>query len=279
MLYCTLRDLFLIRRIAFLATMPGDTNDSQYADRVYQLFESARIYNKAHDINGAFLVRDNNLLLIIEGKASDLAKVTYQMGRDPRIADLSVVINRDTPTALFNRWAIKLLNNGHDEHTTFLAKLQYALNSQLEIRAEADRARLAAFFLTPPRHHNADTQPMASSAPSQRYQSMLLSMKSWPRPTQLRLTADLIKLCPLLIGHQVSYQRLLDLNIFASEEKLLEQLRLLDDVQALELSPLPANASLHKIGDQTPVSSSSPSSTFSQALRRFIQARTSGGAN
>jgi len=270
----------LIRRVACLATLPGDITDSQYAERIYHLFDSARIYNKEHHIAGVFLVHHNTLLQVLEGESGEIARCLYHLGRNPNVLAVSVILNRETRQPLFaNRWTIKLLNEGHGAHAGFLENLKKVLGAELPVLLEQDRVRLAEFFATPVVAAVEAKPPEAVTDPCERYRQMMLSMKAWPRPTQLRLTADLIKLCPRLIGRKVRYQRLLELNLFGSEEKLVEQLHLLDGVRALELSPGPrevvAPPSQSRVAS-SPVSVS-PGSLFSQALRKFIHARSDRG--
>lgn len=269
----------MTRRIAFLATLPGETTDSQYAERIYHLFDSARIYNKEHHINGAFLVRHNTVFQILEGRAGEMAKYVYQIGRDPGISFVSVILNQEVARPLFNRWTIKLLNEGHGDHTEFLEKLHYSLKPQWLIQHEKDKSRLAEIF---PNHLNERIRkktPAVVGDYGSRYRQAALSMKSWPRPTQLRLTADLIKLCPRLIGKKIGYQRLLSMKLFLSEEKLLEQLRLLDHIKVLEVSPIHHSASLQSSQEQvvSPPATASSGSLFSQALRKFIHAKSDRG--
>lgn len=266
----------MTRRIACLATLPGDTTDSQYAERIYTLFDSIRIYNKEHDIKGAFLVHHQSLLLVLEGEADKVARLVYHLGRNPLVSSVSAILNRRIAHPLFNRWTIKLLNEGRSNHADFLTRLYEALRSQWHLQHADDKTRLMEFF---PDHQDAvhtETRSVVSGDFSRRYRQMYLSMKAWPRPTQLRLTADLIKLCPRLIGRQIGYQRLLDLKLFSSEEKLLEQLRLLDHVQALQLSPLQQGVAAN--GDQpnagVATAGATAGSLFSQALRKFIHARS-----
>lgn len=265
----------MTRRIAFLASLPGDIADSEYAERVYQLFDSARIYNKEHQINGAFLVHHNTLFQVLEGASGELAKYVYRTSRDPRLSSVSVILNREVARPLFNRWTIKLLNEGHSTHAEFLEKLHYALKSQWLIQQEKDKNRLAEFFPARSKENIHTAVPVPIVDYGTRYRKMALSMKAWPRPTQLRLTADLIKLCPRLVGRKIGYQRLLEMKIFSSEEKLIEQLQLLDHIHVLEISP--ANQTL-----ATPAVQEQPAaggSLFSQALRKFIHARTDRGVH
>lgn len=267
----------MTRRTAFLATLPGDIADSEYAERVYQLFDSARIYNKEHGIKGAFLVHHNTLFQVLEGDSGELAKYVYRMARDPRFSSFSVILNREVARPLFNRWTIKLLNEGHVDHSEFLEKLHTALQSQWLIQQDKDESRLAEFFPSRLKKNPLTAVSRSIADCGKSYRQMALSMKSWPRPTQLRLTANLIKLCPRLIGRRIGYQRLLDMKLFNSEEELVEQLRLLDHIDALEIFPVSQSGALPAGRESAESASVSSGSLFSQALRKFIHARTDRG--
>lgn len=244
---------------------------------MYQLFDSARIYNKEHHINGAFLVHHNTLFQVLEGTSGELARYVYRIARDPRVASVSVIINREIAKPLFNRWTIKLLNEGHGDHAGFLEKLHYALKSQWLIQQEKDEVRLAEFFPSFLKEKSKTATLVPITDYGTRYRQMALSMKSWPRPTQLRLTADLIKLCPRLIGRKIGYQRLLEMKIFTSEEKLVEQLQLLDHLHILDISPSHPVAPVTPAQQASSLPESDTGSLFSQALRKFIHARSDRG--
>ena len=120
--------------------------------------------------------------------------------------------------------------------------------------------------------------PVMNDSAAPVFTNSLLSMKSWPRPTALRIDARLMKICPLLIHKTVAYDRLKGLNLFSQNDELDRRLLQLHNVNALQITPQAQATPARPI--QTAVRPAAKNQhSFSQALRHFIaQRRAKGGS-
>lgn len=274
----------MIKRIACLATLLNDVEGSHYSELVFGAFESSRIYNKANNINGAFLVRDNSILQILEGEANNLANTMYRINRDSKISMNSIILNHEITSPIFTRWNIKLLNDGSITHHNYIKKLLEMILPDVAIRSSADQNQFNYIFEIGA-NNTLQTQPAISTnnrslkkLNTHRFSNTTLFMKSWPSPTKLRLNAPLMKISSVLIGHNVDYQRLVDLQLFSSEQELQDTLALLEQAEALLITEktTPENvAFINKIDTTTKPDKSSR--RFSQALKKFIGSQRARG--
>ncbi|MDO3386125.1 BLUF domain-containing protein [Gilvimarinus sp. SDUM040013] len=256
------------KRIACLCTIkPSDTNTS-HSEQVFSIFDSARIHNKENGIVGAFLVADDTLMQILEGESSALANVLYRVNRDPRIADVSVIVNINIEKRAFSRWSLKLLSEQCAPHVEYLQKVHQLIHEDASFTSNLDTIRYHKIFFHT--DNTRSTAPLENTEKSG-FEGTLLSMTSWPRPTQLRLTAELMKVCQLLIGHTVEYQRLVTLAIFNSRGELDSCLEKLQEVNAVSVIKAKEPNNLHSIEThQKRKQTSTGGSRFSQALKQFI---------
>lgn len=262
------------KRIACLSTLVPPDSDKSYSEQVFEIFDAARRYNKEHDIVGVFIVYQDTLLTIFEGAGNELAQVIYRSNRDSRIRQFSVIVNQDVAETKFTRWNLKLIHDNCEAHRDYLGKVHRLLEQKLKLGSPTDRLRYEKMMSL-----QCDTTPAVideSSTPV--FANSLLSMKSWPRPTALRMDAGLMKICPLLIHKTVAYDRLKGLKLFSQIDELDRRLLQLHNVNALQVTPQTQPAA------PRPIQSASRSAlksqhSFSQALRQFIsQRRNKGGS-
>lgn len=273
----------MAKRIACLSTLKDEGSDQGYSEQVFSIFDSARLYNKENEIYGVFLVCGDVLLQVMEGASDKLANAIYRASRDPRVGDVSIIVNQAITKPVFSRWTIKLISERNAENAQYLETLRKLVEPLIKSCKDADRVRLAKIF-------HADSADEAASSTSDSavqntentapdFSGKVISMNSWPRPTDLRLTAPLMKLCPLLIGRKVSYDRLQAANIFENETLLYELLCQLHSVGSLIVNSRSNKASVSGIEDARNArgDSSQNSNRFSQALRNFIQSHKAKG--
>ncbi|MDO3383961.1 BLUF domain-containing protein [Gilvimarinus algae] len=261
----------MLKRIACLSSIDGPDNNNRYSEQVFNTFDTARVYNKEHDIVGVFLVFKNILLQVAEGEANELAKVIYRINRDPRISDVSIIVNEHIEKPAFSRWSIKLLSENCDAHAQHLKKIENLLKGGLNLSGAIDSIRYHKLFNMGETSAPTSKQQIDSHEQSAPFRDTVLSMPSWPRPTQLRLDAALMKLCPLLIKKHVPYQRLVSLNLFAHEQELTELLHRLQQARALEVIAVAEPDNLRILSSQRENKAPAPArGRFSQALRSFI---------
>ncbi len=265
----------MAKRIACLSSIVQTASGISYSEQVYQIFDSARRYNKEHDIVGIFLVYQDTLLQIFEGNGKELAQVIYRTNRDPRLTQISVIVNQDIESLKFTRWNLKLIHDSSAAHSDYLIKINRLLQPALRLSSTLDKLRYEKLLT----RDDTEKPNILPDMGRPNFANTLLSMKSWPRPTALRMDAGLMKICPLLIHKTVSYARLKDLQLFAENEELDQHLLQLHKINALQVTQQEAPPKPHPLH---PPKRAKPknNSSFSQALRQFIsQHRTKGGSN
>lgn len=257
------------KRIVCLCTLTPPAPDTSKSEQVFSIFESARKFNKENQLVGIFLVIEDVLMQILEGESSAIANVIYRINRDPRVSDASVILNTSIDKTAFTRWNLKLLSENCEAHTEYVRKLLPLIQKDLSTKTNLDAIRLHKIFgefeASPP----APEAGIDEKKPN--FNDCLLTMKSWPRPTQLRLTAGLMKICPLLIGQTVTYQRLNELALFEHSDELDRHLEQLKNANALQIIPAQPPNNLHSFEEhQLKQSTKSGGNRFSQALKQFI---------
>ena len=262
-----------MKRIACLSTLadlpPGESGSEQ----LIELYNSTRVYNREHDVTGVFLVSGNTLLQLLEGDGQVLANLLYRFSREALSQELSVVYKVDITRPQFHNWNIRFVAKGDDKHRDFLNKLHTLLGDQLQPRSARDQQRLQTFFAKPPTRPTSPPPPVIECAAKDRdsrhhrYEHCLISLSRWPRPSQLKLSHELIKLCSRLVRKPVRYERLRALDICPSETALVDYLQRLEALGLLRADRDAAAA----VAAPAPTSTATPSSArFSQVLRRFL---------
>ncbi|UTF60109.1 BLUF domain-containing protein [Gilvimarinus sp. DA14] len=265
----------MAKRIACLSSILSPEKVISYSEQVYQIFDSARRYNKEHAIVGIFLVYQDTLLQIFEGDGNELAQVIYRTNRDPRLTQISVIANQEITTLKFTRWNLKLIHDTSAAHSEYLDKINRLLQPNLRLSSTLDKIRYEKLIA---RDNTEQNEKFSDTPPS--FSNTLLSMKSWPRPTALRMDAGLMKICPLLIHKTVAYDRLKELQIFAQNDELDRRLLQLHKINALQVTQQKSPGEPHRLKTASKPEAPKSSHSFSQALRQFIsQHRAKGGSH
>ncbi|MDO6747007.1 BLUF domain-containing protein [Gilvimarinus sp. 1_MG-2023] len=261
-----------MKRIACLCTITEPEDHTSHSENVFYIFDSARKFNKEQNIVGTFLVLNNVLLQILEGEPSGLANVVYRVNRDPRISNVAVILNTAIETPSFTRWSIKLLSEQCAAHRTYLQKIHSLINEKSLLKTNEDRIRYNKIFQSILSENIKQNQtPEEDSYTSTSFNNTLLGMSSWPRPTQLRVNAGLMKICPLLIGHTIEYKKLLELELFNSAQELNSYLQQLREAKALTIIQTQDPSNLHSFEAHQNKNQQTPRpGRFSQALKNFI---------
>ena len=270
-----------MKRIACLSTLTNLPAGESGSEQLIELYNSTRVYNREHDVTGVFLVSGAYLLQILEGDGQTLANLLYRFSRESLSQDVSVVYKTDISQPKFQNWSIRFVGIGDDKHREFLGKLHTLLAGQLQPRSAQDQLRLQSFFGDLPSPATAAPQPVteaveknAVSAPAKlhsHYEKCLISLSRWPKPSQLKLSHELIKLCSRLVRKPMLYERLRALDICQSEAVLVDYLRSLEALGILSAKRDTTN--VRNIAASVPATAASPSpasARFSQVLRRFL---------
>ncbi len=275
-----------MKRIACLNSMLISSEDPKASEQLIDMFNNARIYNKEQKVRGVVLAAKDVMLQIFEGESNTLAELVYRLGRDTMTKNTSVILSCDIDEPFFSSWQIKLMNERSEKNERYLKKIQTAISSQVNVVKSLDKQRLAYFFV-PNQHNSNDSLTAKDNQKAQNITEKIstfwgcsLSLSAWPKPSQLKPTAESFKLCSYLSRRKLLYQDLLARGIFASQEALDEHLEYLVDLGLLISNlqvkkQLPEEKLLAKPVKATPPSSgtrhkSGSSDRFSQVLRKFI---------
>ncbi|WP_269617511.1 BLUF domain-containing protein [Zhongshania sp. BJYM1] len=272
-----------MKRIACISTITTQPDEGDASTQLMALYNSSRVYNRENDITGVFLVSDSSCLQVMEGNAESLASAVYRMGRDPRISDFSVVMNSTADVAEFSGWKIRIISAGTDAHLDFVARLKEIVADKIQAKSSHDSTRLESFFGTPKLAANSQPPKLAeststgtSSTRKKVYDDCVVSVSAWPRPTQMRMTPELIRLCSNLTKRPAHFERILALKLCSSTEKLTHYLSILESLGLLKTHSSVGAPNLSVVSNQsitTNTTASAASTTadrFSRVLRRFI---------
>lgn len=281
-----------MKRIACLSTISEQPEQGNASAQLVDIYNSTRIFNREHDVTGVFLVCQKHVLQIIEGDGKALANLIYRFGRDSRCQDLSIICNQQASSSQFQGWTIRFIGQGGNNHSAFLQKLENILGSDVDCKSAHDRERFNLFFssaFSGTQARPADPSESAVAVPDVKpgapanvvplerqgarnaYQKSVISLVRWPKPSQLKLTHDMIKLCSRLVGKPVLYERLCATGICQSESTLLQYLSSLDRLGLLRTHAEAEPAwSCQAVPAVTQAEGSAD--RFSKVLRRFLLA-------
>ncbi|UTA47956.1 BLUF domain-containing protein [Simiduia sp. 21SJ11W-1] len=268
----------MYKRIACLCSLTTSDSGASRSDAITEIFADFKKHNKDEKLVGVFLVCDDVLFQLLEGESARLGNVMYHLNRSPHTENASIIINADIPSPSFTRCTLKEIDKSIDAHRYYASRIYRAIAGQMPLPTGENKQRLDALF---GETEQQDDDVLASS-PS--FKNKVLSMKSWPRPTQLRLDAALMKLCPLLIGREVAFNRLLDLNVLGNEQELVVNLEKLRAADALIVSARKPPDNLHHLPvkpaqeQATPPAENEGLGRFSSALKSFINNQRLKGA-
>ncbi|WP_339674051.1 BLUF domain-containing protein [uncultured Zhongshania sp.] len=274
-----------MKRIACISTITTQPDEGDASTQLMALYNSTRVYNRENDITGVFLVSDSSCLQIMEGNAESLANAIYRIGRDPRISDFSVVMNCNADAAEFAGWKIRIIGAGTDAHLDFIARLKESLADKIQAKSSTDKTRLESFFGRPELPTPTPTTTLATPTPAPAnisstskkiYEDCVVSVSAWPRPTQMRMTPELIRLCSNLTKRPAHFERILALKLCSSNEKLTHYLSVLESLGLLKTHSsvgvpnlrVVSNPSISANTAEQPVNKTAD--RFSRVLRRFI---------
>ncbi|CAA0101875.1 BLUF domain-containing protein [Zhongshania aliphaticivorans] len=270
-----------MKRIACISTITQHPDEGDASTQLMELYNSTRVYNRENDITGVFLVSGSSCLQIMEGNAESLASAIYRMGRDSRLSDFSVVMNCNNDIAEFSGWKIRIISSGANAHLDFIARLKETLADKIQAKNNHDNARLDSFFGKP--ELSANVQPPTLAAPTdvnstskKTYDNCVISVSAWPRPTQIRMTPELIRICSNLTKRPAHFERILALNLCSSTEKLTHYLSALESLGLLKTHSSVGTPNLRVVNNPPKATNaatqtvSSTADRFSRVLKRFI---------
>lgn len=263
-----------MKRIACLNTLSITSEDPKASQQLVDIFNDARLYNKAQDIKGVILVAKDVVLQILEGDASTLGKALYKLSRDTHTQNASIIMNSQVDKPLFNSWRIKFFNQSNEKNEIYLKNIYQEIKQDLDITSDNDQARLDNFFNFEEAPQSIDNLEISITG---QFAGLELSLKAWPKPSQFKPTPDLLRLCTLLSKKPTGYDSLKAMGLTQSDRLLDEYLERLKGNGLLELKPMPSkNDSDFASKEPAPIKTGTDASQaesgdrFSNVLRKFI---------
>ncbi len=273
-----------MKRVACLNTLITSPDDPRASEKLMDLFNGVRLYNKEKPVNGVVLVSDDALLQVLEGESSVLAELIYRFSRDTWTKDTSVILNADIEAPLFNNWRLKFVKSATAKNDQYLRKIHKAIVADIKITSPVDERRLALFFSSNLLYSSVKKVSEVTDEKDEcnnNFHNKRISLSAWPKPSQIKPSPEIFKLCSLLSRHEASYETLKQLDFFKSQAHLDNCLYLLDGFGLLlckaaeEIVPTDAVPEQKPqialvASNAKPVKKDNPSDRFSQVLRKFI---------
>ena len=265
-----------MKRIVCISTILSPSNDPSVSSQVIDIFNSTRSFNTDHHITGVFLVASNLLLQVIEGDPTILGNIVFKMRHDQRMEDFNVIHNSNVENSEFASWGIKVIRSDAEGHHNVVDKLRRLLDGQLELKNQLDEQRVKA-FLEPKVSLAVNPSPRIKSLASGslgeevELQKSILSLSSWPKPGQIKLNPDLIRICARMVRRPLHYNDLKNAGIISNPDALDSYLQELDRLNLLKKHQDSRRPTLKGIdgGAQSPRSGRG-ADRFGQKLRHFL---------
>ncbi|WP_460233277.1 BLUF domain-containing protein [Aurantivibrio plasticivorans] len=279
-----------MKRVACLSTIVPSAADITNSSQVIDVFNLTRILNENHGFTGAFIVYRNYVLIVADGNSESLGNLIFKFRQDYRVSDCSVIFNREITSPAFSSWGIKVFKGSKQDHKELSARLKACLKDGLRCESPLDLERINCFFSLSGASSSKvststnDTLGAKSSkveektlkADNKKYSTKSLFMSGWPKPGQIQLSPNLIRLCARLVGRSIAYDEILALNFFSSESELIERLAELDALGLLKQRDKPGGATISKISDAPKTKAKSThSDRFGMVLKNFLTATRS----
>lgn len=262
----------MLMRLAYISTLSDVAGGSLHTRTLVNIMSRARASNKAQDISGVLIVSGNSCLQVLEGESSTLGTLMYKISRDDRHHDVNVIYKIPTDERLFNDWSMRLLSKGTQAFSDVVTNL-YQTDKELRASKSGSLARrlnkiLSGVNLSNSKNVSPDHTKCEIAAKS--YGGKHLSIRRWPKATDLRISNRTARLCSALSGAGVSYEELCAKSIYPNTSRLTECLDALDLVGVLIVqTEVKSNRSAPEITHSNAKPIKKPD-RFSQMLRSFI---------
>ena len=255
----------LINRLVYISKLNLSVEDPKYARMLVNVLMKARIYNKSKNVTSALFVSDRTCIQILEGDSNELGKLMFKISRDDRHDHVKVLYNKKVSERLYEDWSMKLLTADTLLYNESIVKFRL---SDEDGYTHISQLSNGAFVCDAPSKNKQKSLMASNSTGLKKYTDMCLSIKSWPKSSQLQLTSSSIRLCTLLMGKWVTFDELSQHLIYKSDTELRHNLEKLDLLGVLFVKPVSVvNLSL----ENTVSRPQKPKQhRFSQLLKSFI---------
>lgn len=254
------------KRVACLSStrlMESSSEGLHQSKQVMSIFNLMRTYHKHHQVNGALVVYQSTILLLLEGSSETLADAIYKLGRDQLLIEKNLLFNSTESSPAFTNWRIKMVDKAKDQ--AYLTSLQRLVKQHLPSATLNKDPRLAALF-----------EPAIPKGNT--FDGSYLFLKTKPS-AQLPLTPQLKKLCTLLSKRKMTIEQISVFRFYASEALLKKDLEKLHAEGLLGIKSITIQQAANKV-DRLQKEASKPKNKadkFSQVLRKFLLSQKKAG--
>ncbi|MYM63341.1 BLUF domain-containing protein [Pseudomaricurvus sp. HS19] len=269
-----------MRRIACIGKL-SSSNRSQLCEQVLDIFNRSRIFNSSKQIQGIFLVQEDIIFQILEGHQDTIGEAIYKARRDYQIETLTIIANYRCEKPVFSGWNMRYIRPGGHTTPAHLERIKTELEPHLKTDQPAATALFHTIFTPSPAIVTApaETLPAATrevtadavdtGTDTERLHTHLLSIRAWPKASQVKLSSQVMKACALMSKGKISYQELFRHCLWRSEAELTEFLSQLNHIGVLVFAPMEAAASSSEATETEPVQTSS-GDRFGALMRKFL---------
>ncbi len=278
-----------MRRIACIGKL-SSANQTQLCEQVLDIFNQSRIFNSSKQIHGIFLVQEEIILQVFEGNQDNIGEAIYKARRDHQIEDLTIIANYSCAKPAFSSWNMRYIRPGGHTSQVHLERIK----AELEPHLKSDQAAALTLFrrifpapatdtgTTAATHGTARLDQATviatenTSLDAEQLRTQLLSIRAWPKASQVKLSSPVMKACALMSKGKISYQELQQRCLWATETELTHFLSQLNYIGILVLAPMAAvandagvanDADLATDAEQVPASQGD---RFGMLMKKFL---------
>lgn len=253
-----------MNRLAYVSTMHSKPGGKSTSDQILTILNTSYSFNKNHGITGVLLIANTTIFEFLEGDNDILGQLFYRISRDKRHYDVSLIMNEtNIETRLFTRWTMRLLSVGVKSHYSALEKIIQSCGNCFDLKSEKDKHRFDIIFPQDLLDQSYTTKvDIDKPKIDQPYTGVTLTLTKWPRPTDLKMTKELVDLCMRLRKNKETFNNLAQSGVYTTDEDLLKDLKKIDDLGLLKQEELKDTNSPKRIEHAE--------DHFSRALKKFL---------
>ena len=279
-----------MKRVACIGSLRSSADDPTISSQFMDIYSSLTAFNEENGIQGIFLVLGDSFFHVMEGESTKLANCIYKLNKEQRISGVSIVLNQAMEKGIFSSWSIRHMMKASDEQVKFMARLKKVIGDDLKPQSDHDQIRIDSFFgrvemeniaVNGSRSDRFSQMNAGYPAKGQKdYKNSVVYLTAWPKPSQLKLTPDYIRICSRLVSRPVEFDKLAAQKLCSSDAALTDCLSVLDGLGLLVKKKGSAGTGLEVVSSRSLPSArerKASSDRFGSVLRQFIESKRANG--
>ena len=256
------------KRVACLTSLSGKNEGAKSSEHLMDVFNFIRKHKKENNVNGVILVKESDVLILLEGEQTTLADIVYRIGRKSFINAASTVLNMTDDTRLFENWRIKFVDAKKD--TVYLTAIYQKIAEFIKTSTSQEASTINKIF-----DINDSQKQIHSEVTNNNFQNKTFKITSWPKPSQFKMTTETMNLCALLLRKKCTYDTLRKLALFSDDASLNQTLSNLLDNNLLTIEkiiiPKKVNSRANVVKIAFHSNLSEQNERFGTMLKKFIK--------